>query len=89
MADKAAASPSRFLVHTTPPVSQAVVSQAVAVAAIGKAWKRGREAASPAPRESAGGATAPFAPMAVAISSPPASRQRTVSFNLTGADIDA
>ena len=69
----AAASPGHF-------------SVAVVAAGIDNQWKRRRDAASPPARRAAGGATAP---MTVAVSTPPAQRQRTIAFNLTGADIDA
>ena len=85
MADASGASPSRFLPHRTGATPPAATQVAV-IAAIDKAWKRRRDVASPPARLAAGGATAPTV---VAVNTPPARRQRTVAFNLTGADIDA
>ena len=85
----AAASPGRFLPHsaTLAPVAAAAQMQvATVVAGIHKQWKRGRDISSPPARRAAGGATAPTT---VSVNTPPARRQRIVSFNLTGADIDA
>ena len=59
----------------------------VAITAAGTQWKRRRDVASPAALRTVGGATAPTT--AVMLHTPPPLRQRTVAFDISGADMDA
>ena len=90
MADAAGMSPSRFLQHTAGASGGQGVSPkpSGAVAAIAATWKRRRDVqTSPlAARRAAGGATAPTT---LAISSPPATRQRLHAFDVAGDSTDA
>ena len=51
----------------------------------GASWKRRRAVASPGQPQAVGGATAPTT---VAVSTPPAQRQRVVSFTLSATDLE-